>query len=937
MSSFLYGLGRLTFRRRLRVLLTWLALLVVLGGVTLGIAKQFDEKFSLPGTESQTALDGLSRTFPQVSGTTAQVIIVAPPGQSVRDADVRSQIEARVAPFERIAQVDSALSPFDKNAKGAIAADDSAALLNVQLTGAAESIDATTLDALQNETRALQASIPGAVTSVGGQAFSNNAPGFSATEGLGLVVALVVLFFTLGSLRAAGMPLITAVIGVAITMVLIFGATGITTVSSTTPLLALMLGLAVGIDYSLFILSRHRDQLRAGMEPEESAARSVATAGSAVVFAGLTVMIALCGLAVARIPFLTTMGVAAAIGVLIAVLIALTLTPALLGFAGDRLRPKVRAAARVRAVSADPTRAQLARRSAKPTEPVAASRGLGLRWVRMVTKWPVVTIVIVVAALGVMTYPAKDLRIALPDNGTANPGTPARVTYDLISDHFGKGFNGPLIVSATIVGSDDPLGVMDGIAGEIRALPGVASVPLATPNQNADTGIVQVIPTDGPDSPETKDLVLRIRALEPHFQQKYDVPVAVTGATAVAIDVSDRLGKALVPFGLLVVGLSLILLTMVFRSIAVPLKATIGYLLSVAASFGATAVVFEWGWFGSVFNVAQTAPVISFLPILLMGILFGLAMDYEVFLVSRIREDYVHHLRSSSGSDRRAVAHQAIENGFVASSRVVVAAAIIMFSVFAAFVPEGEGPIKTIGFGLAVGVFVDAFLVRMTLVPAILALLGSGAWWLPQWIDRRLPSFDVEGDGLAHQVALASWPTPDDPHLIYAEGLTLELGAGREATGLGVAVMPHEILVVHGPAGSGTTSLLLTLSGRMKLVDGRAKIAGLVLPEQAGAVRRLAGFVDCATTDGARDLRAEFRAVVAGRAKVIFVDHVERLVTPADRAALASLLDEVAFSDTDRAVVLGSADRGSVADLIPTNYSYLNLGPVADLAPTRPN
>jgi RND superfamily putative drug exporter len=934
-SSFLYALGRLTYRRRMRVLLAWLAALVLLGGVAAGVAKQFDEEFSLPGTESQTALDSLSRTFPQVSGTSAQVIVVAPPGTSVRDAGVRKQVEASIKGYEGIAQVDSATSPYDKLVKGAVADDGSAGLISVQLDVDGADITPETRDALQAETHQLQDSIPGSVASVGGEAFGNNTPGFSVTEALGLVVALVVLFVTLGSLRAAMMPLVTAVIGVAITMVLIFGATGLTTVSSTTPLLALMLGLAVGIDYALFILSRHRDQLGAGMEPEESAARAVATAGSAVVFAGLTVMIALCGLSIAGIPFLTTMGVAAAIGVLVAVLIALTLLPALLGFAGERLRPKRRTAAIAPAIAPAETPAPSA--AAAPDAHAASSttsrpavrpgrRSLGLVWVRAVTKWPVVTILVVVAALGALTYPAKDLQIALPSNGSADPGTPARTTYDLVAEHFGQGFNGPLIVSATIVGSDDPLGVMEGIADDIRELPGVASVPLTTPNQNADTGIVQVIPTGAPDSAETKDLVRRIRDLEPQFLAEYDVPTAVTGYTAVAIDVSDRLGQALVPFGLVVVGLSLVLLAMVFRSVAVPLKATVGYLLSVGAAFGATAIVFEWGWFSSALHVAQTGPVISFLPILLMGVLFGLAMDYEVFLVSRIREDYVH------GGD----AHAAIESGFVASSRVVVAAAIIMFSVFAAFVPEGEGPIKTIAFGLAVGVFVDAFLVRMTLVPAVLALLGRSAWWLPRWIEEHLPSFDVEGEGLAHQVALASWPSPDDKHLVYAEDLTLDLGPDRRATGLAVHVLPREILVVHGPTGSGTTSLLLTLSGRMRLVSGRAKVAGLVLPQQAGVVRRRTGFVDCAAVSP-RGLRAELRTVVAAGPAVIFVDHVERLVEAEDRAALASLLDEVAFSGDDRAVVLGALlregeDRRALADLIPTPYSYLDLGPVADLA-----
>jgi RND superfamily putative drug exporter len=538
--------------------------------------------------------------------------------------------------------------------------------------------------------------------------------------------------------------------------------------------------------------------------------------------------------------------------------------------------------------------------------------------VRLVTKVPVVTVLIVVAGLGVMTWPAQDLKIALPTNGTADPGSPARVTYDLVADHFGPGYNGPLIVSATIVGSNDPLGVMDDMAAGLRRVPGVASVPLATPNADADTGIIQVIPTTAPDAPETKDLVRRIRALEPHFQEKYDIPTSVTGYTAVAIDISDRLGAALLPFGILVVGLSLVLLAMVFRSIAVPLKATVGYLLSVGAAFGATAAVFEWGWLGSFFNVAQTAPVISFLPILLMGILFGLAMDYEVFLVSRIREEFVH------GSDSPDVrAHRAIEDGFVASSRVVVAAALIMLGVFAAFVPEGEGPIKTIGFGLAVGVFVDAFLVRMTLVPAVLALLGRWAWWLPRWIDRLLPSFDVEGEGLAHQTSLTDWPRADDPHVVYA-GLQI----GAEASAL--AVLPGEVVVVDGPPQSGKTALLLTLGGRMRLRNGQVKVAGRVLPEQAGEVRRLVGYIDCAQTP---ELRRELAAVLRSGPPLVLIDHADLVTGHDDRAALASLLDDLAVGSSTTAVVLGVRDLAGVSDLLPVRFSTLTRGRTPDAVP----
>ncbi len=923
MSSFLYGLGRAAFRRRGTVLLAWLAALVLVGGIAGLAGGKFQENFSLPGTESQSALDSLSRTFPQVSGTSAQVVVAAPASESVRDADARRAIEASVKRLDKVPGVDSATSPYDEFAKGVISPDNRAAIINTQLEKALGEIDPATLDGIQAAADELGADLPGSVVSVGGQPFSNTVPGVSITEGLGVVIAMIVLLITLGSLRAAGMPLLTALLGVALTTALIVIVAGVTTVSSTTPLLSLMLGLAVGIDYALFILSRHRDQLQAGMEVEESVARSVATGGSAVVFAGITVMIALCGLAVAGIPFLTVMGVAAAGGIAIAVLIALTLLPALLGYAGDKLRPKPKQSRTPKQPRTRRTRR--AQRAIDTTKPTRTRVGFTRRWVRVVTKVPILTVLIVVVALGALTYPAKDLRIALPSDAYADPGTSSRVTYDLISEHFGVGFNGPLVVSANIVGSDDPLGVMDGIADELRALPGVASVPLATPNEDADTGIIQVIPTAAADSDETKDLVLRIRDLAPHFADTYDVPVFVTGSTAVAIDISDRLGDALVPFGILVIGLSLILLAMVFRSVAVPIKASLGYLLSVGASFGATALVFEKGWFSSVLHVGEPAPVISFLPILLMGILFGLAMDYEVFLVSRIREDYVHRV-NRAGVATDADARTAIEEGFVASSRVVIAAAVIMFSVFAAFVPEGEGPIKNIGFGLAVGVFVDAFIVRMTLVPAVLALLGKRAWWLPRWLDRRLPSFDVEGEGLMHQVGLADWPTANDPHVIYSEGLSVGRG-----TGISLTAMPRGVVVVDGPVDSGKSALLLTLAGRMRLTDGQVKIAGLVLPEQAGTVRRRTGYLDCREST---NLRRELRSILAARPAVIFIDHADVLHAHDDRAAVASLLDDLAVGSLEMAVVIAVRDRTFLADLLPAHYSALSLAGVDELVDT---
>ena len=933
MSSFLYGLARSAYRRRGVVLAIWLTVAVLVGAFAAVAADKFQENFSLPGTESQAALDTLKRTFPQSVGTTAQVVIVAPEGKTVRDADVKQQILDSGKRFEKINQVDGVTTPFDKYAKDQISDDGSAGIMTVRLSAGQGEIKDTTYDAMEAETAALQKAIPGSTTSIGGEAYSNNTPGLSLVEGLGVVIALFVLLITLGSLRAAGMPLLTALLGVGITTALIFAATGFTTVSSTTPLLSLMLGLAVGIDYALFIVSRHRDQLAAGLEPEESVARAVATAGSAVIFAGLTVMVALAGLAVAGIPFLTTMGVAAAVGVAIAVTIAITLLPALLGFAGAKLTPKK---ARKKAEALRPAQRTvsghesedeilgLTHEAAKGEPPASPKRkrlGWQRRWVAIATKVPALTIAVVVLGLGLMALPAKDLELALPSNRTADPGSPARVTYDLIDEHFGVGYNGPLVVAATIVTSNDPLGVMDGIADDIKKMPGVAKVPLATPNEDASMGIVQVVPTTGPDDPATKDLVKRLRAMEPHWQQEYGVPTAVTGFTAVAIDISDQLGSALLPFGILVVGISLLLLTMVFRSIAVPIKATIGYLLSVGAAFGATAMVFGYGWGSQIFNVAQTGPVISFLPILLMGILFGLAMDYELFLVSRIREEYVH------GDSAKA----AISDGFAASARVVVAAAIIMFSVFAAFVPEGEGPIKTIAFGLAVGVFVDAFIVRMTFVPAVLAVLDRSAWWLPRWLDKILPTFDVEGEGLAHQLALRDWPSPDDDHLVLAEGIRV---AGTEHE-LAVAVRPGEVLVIDGQVGAGKSALLLTLAGRMKLRGGqgdraRVKIAGLVLPQQSSAVRRRTAAIDCVRT---QDPAAELALIDKAKPAVIFIDHADVLERGDDTAALAALIERTVADG--RAVVLTARDRALVEDRINRPYRYLSLGAVPDLADAR--
>ena len=735
---------------------------------------------------------------------------------------------------------------------------------------------------------------------VGGDLFSQSIPTISLIEAVGVLIALFVLIVTFRSFRMAWFPLVSAIIGVGLAVSLIFVATAFASVSATTPLLAVMLGLAVGIDYALFIAARHQDQVRSGVEPEESAARATGTAGSAVVFAGVTVLIALIGLSFANIPFLTTMGIAASVAVAIAVLVALTLTPAFLGFAkgkvvGWKRRPRRVRNARGATASESDGQSEATRRSEAPPK-----KGFATRWVGGVTRHPIIVTVAVVVGLGILAIPAASLRLALPNAGMQPTTSEARQAYDLTSEHFGPGFNGPLIMTGTIVTSTDPLGLMEDLATEIEKIPGVKTVALATPNETADTGIIQIVPETAPDDPATADLVRELRAQHDRLLDEYGVDLKVTGFTAVAIDISDRLGGALVPFGIFVVGLSLILLTMVFRSIWVPIKAALGYLLSVAAAFGVVAAVFEWGWFGEALNVDKIGPVISFMPIILMGVLFGLAMDYEVFLVSRMREDFVHARAKAGGADRD-LAVKTVRSGFTASARVVTAAAIIMFAVFAAFVPEGDASLKPIALGLAVGILIDAFVVRMTLVPAVMALLGEKAWWMPRWLDRVLPRFDIEGEAVERELALADWPEPDTTAAVVAEDLALADGDLDLYRGASLRLERGQSLVVTSADPRAARALLLTIAGRVAPTDGRLRVAGHLLPERAAWVR---SHVGVALLDGSDDPVAELRRAVRGNASIVVIDGAD-VLTPGpvlDRAA-AVLRDA-----GPRVVVISAAD-----------------------------
>ena len=599
-----------------------------------------------------------------------------------------------------------------------VSEDGSVAMLQLQFTSQVDALPEGTTDAIvaiaERDTSA------SGITALPSKSLEAMHPPISGHEAIGLGIALLVLLMTLGSLWAAGLPIITALIGVAIGVGGAFALSGSITLTTATPALALMIGLAVGIDYALFIVNRQRRLILVdGLRAADATARAVATAGSAVVFAGSTVVIALAGLTIIGIGFLTTMALVAATTVALAVLIALTLLPALLGLVGERICS---------------TKARAAGQTIASEEEKHLANG----WVGFLVRRPWVAIAGVLVVLGLAAVPALGMYLAMPTGATDHLASSSRQSYDAITRGFGEGFNAPLIVvahpsdGATLDQQD-----IGAIATGLKKTGDVATASLVGASPDRSLAIFSVIPEQGPDAASTAQLVEVLRSPDSAVATSANVTLGVTGLTAVNIDISDRLAGVLPEYIAIIVGLSLLLLLLVFRSVVIPIKATAGFLLSIAATFGLTTAVFQWGWLMGLVGIDTTGPLLSFLPIMVTGILYGLAMDYEVFLVSSMREARVHGMPT-----RRAIVH-----GFDHSSRVIVAAAVIMTTVFASFIFSEDPMIKQFGFALAVGVVIDAFLVRMTLVPAVMSLLDERAWWLPRWIDRILPGVDIEGEG----------------------------------------------------------------------------------------------------------------------------------------------------------------------------------------------
>ena len=712
MSNRLYRLGRWAVGRRRLVLGAWLLVLLGVGILGSQLGGKAVDDFNVPGTESQAGRDLLAAKLPG-EGSRAQVVFRSPAGTSITDLAVASTVSAYLDSLNDQPNVTgvSRLIPAPEPGQSRIGLafvtyDSRGGMLGVEpgkrLMASAEALRA----------KGLEVEFGGEI-SIGEQKIGGGA------ELVGLGVAVIVLLVAFGSVVAMGLPLATALIGLGTGLGLITVAEKFLSVPTVAPTLAAMIGLGVGIDYALFIVTRHREHLHRGMTVEESAARAIATAGHAVVFAGITVVIAISGLQFVGIHSIALMGYAIATTVMVAVAAAVTLLPALLGFVGhniDKLKlPGVSAAS------------------------AGGEHTLASRWAHHVSRYPWPYLLVSAAILGLLIVPFFSIRLGQTDAGNNPPDSTTRKAYDLLSDGFGPGFNGPLAVVVEKF-SGDVTASLPALSAAIAADPEVKLVsPQQRISEDGTTALLSVFPSHSPQSLATEQLVHRLRGdVLPGAAAQVGLDrVHVTGQTAFFIDISDKITNRLPIFIGAVLLMSFVLLMMVFRSILVPLKAALMNLLGIGAAYGVLVLVFQQGWGGSFLGVTDPLPIISFLPMFMFAILFGLSMDYEVFLMSRVREEYLNtHDNTLS-----------VSSGISHTARVITAAAIIMVSVFGSFALGDDPTVKMFGIGLATAIFLDATLIRMVLVPASMRLLGDGNWWLPGWLDRLLPNLDLEGEG----------------------------------------------------------------------------------------------------------------------------------------------------------------------------------------------
>lgn len=704
MPALLSRLGAFSARHRVSVVIAWVLTLGVLAAITLTSMRFSDAGFDVPGTDSSRAMQTLEDEFGSSdTAPSLQLVIQSPRGPIGDDTEQIVAVRESVSSYESVSAVSD---PFDPM-RPMVSPDGSTVVMDVTFQKDLSDADAETASEHLEEV-AVELRATGLTAEIGGQLGGEIPEILGPSELVGAALAFLVLMITFGSLVAAGANMLGSLIGVGVGVLGVLASSAITPIGTVTPILAVMLGLAVGIDYGLFVLSRFRSELRAGRTVLEAVTVACGTAGSAVAFAGATVIIALVGLTVVGIPFLAEMGLAAAVAVAVAVLMSLTLLPALMSIVGRSSLPR---SVRRRRTSGDEEGAKWA-----------------IRWGAGVTRRPILAIIGTILVLGVVAVPIGSMNTSLVIPGGEDPKSTQRAAYDLIAEEFGAGAQDPLVV---LVRADDTEAVAESVATAISGLKNVDRVIPSGIAANGEAALLTVMAESGPLDDATIKLVRDIRALS-----NSEADVQVTGSTALSLDSDGQLRGALIAYIALIVGLSIILLVLLFRSILVPLVATAGFMLSLGAGLGATVAVFQWGWLDSLVQAPQGNPLLSLLPIIVTGILFGLAMDYQVFLVTRIHEAYRHGETPA----------EAVRTGFRRAAPVVVAAAAIMTAVFGGFALSPSSLVGSIALALAVGVVADAIFVRMLLVPAALTLMGRAAWWLPRWADRVLPHLDVEGE-----------------------------------------------------------------------------------------------------------------------------------------------------------------------------------------------
>jgi RND superfamily putative drug exporter len=720
MAKFLYRLGLFSARHRLAVLFSWAAVLALVGVTAITGMRFGDGAFDIPGTESSKAMESLKKEFPSSKtegSATLQLVLRTPEGSTIGQNPYAAEARELLKKAESITNATGVASPFDPT-RPFISQDQTTAVATLTFTDIRES----NAESVYSEVEKLAetARDAGFEAEIGGTLTNPLPEILGPSEIVGALIAFAVLFITFGSLVAAGANMLTALLGVGVGVLGIFASSAfLQPIGSMTPILAVMLGLAVGIDYSLFIVARFRSELREGPDLTTAIGRAVGTAGSSVIFAGATVIIALAALSIVNIPFITEMGLAAALAVFVAVLMSLTLLPVFLAFMGHKALPK-----RERPDHKTGTRVH----TPKDTTKV----GILEKWASIVVYKPIRSLFAGIVLLAVLAIPVLSLQTALNTPGGDDPESSQRQAYNIIADEFGAGSQNPLVV--LVESKADVQAQASSIQTILLTLDNVQMVAPPQISQSGTAALISVLPKEGPAASGTKALVhdIRERATD------VDAAVSVTGETAISIDVDQKLSEALVTYIAVIVGLALILLIILFRSLLVPLIATMGFLLSLGAGIGATVAVFQWGWADAVIAAPTGSPMLSLLPILIVGILFGLAMDYQVFLVSRMREAFVKGWSP----------WEAILDGFSKSAFIVVAAAAIMTAVFGGFALSPSPLVASIALALTVGVIADAFVVRMVIVPAALALLGRSAWWIPSWLDKWLPNIDTEGHAL---------------------------------------------------------------------------------------------------------------------------------------------------------------------------------------------